>query len=82
MDIWILVALIGAIAVPVVLLTRWKRRESKDSTRMTLGLTLVALGIVFSEDPLVGYSFIGAGVSLSVIGAVSAKGMSGRRSKT
>ncbi len=82
MDIWIVVALVGAIAIPVVLLARWKRPASKDSAPMTLGLTLVALGIVFSEDPLLGYSFIGAGVSLSVIAAFSAKGMSGRRGKT
>ncbi len=82
MDIWILVALIGAIAIPAVLLARWKRPASKDSTLMTLGVTLVALGIVFSEDPLLGYSFIGAGVSLSFIAAVSAKEMSGRRTKT
>jgi hypothetical protein len=37
---------------------------------MTLGSTLVVLGIVFgSEDRLIGYSFIGAGVLLSIISA-------------
>ena len=37
---------------------------------MTLGSTLVILGIVFgSEDRLIGYSFIGAGVLLSIISA-------------
>jgi hypothetical protein len=33
----------------------------------TLGGTLVVLGIIFSEDQLIGYSFIGAGVLLSII---------------
>ncbi len=37
---------------------------------MTLGTTLVVLGIVFgSADRLIGYSFIGAGVLLSVVSA-------------
>jgi hypothetical protein len=36
---------------------------------MTLGSTLVILGIVFGEDRLIGYSFIGAGVLLSIISA-------------
>ena len=35
----------------------------------TLGIALSVLGIVFSENQLVGYSFIGVGVSLSIIGA-------------
>ena len=35
---------------------------------MTLGSVLVVLGIVFgNEDLLIGYSFIGAGVLVSVI---------------
>jgi hypothetical protein len=35
---------------------------------ITLGSTLVVLGIVFgSGDRLIGYSFIGAGVLLSII---------------
>jgi hypothetical protein len=36
---------------------------------MTLGSALVVLGIVFSENQLIGYSFIGAGVLLSIISA-------------
>jgi hypothetical protein len=37
---------------------------------MTLGSSLVVLGIVFGTDRLIGYSFIGAGVLLSIIGAI------------
>ncbi len=36
---------------------------------MALGFALLVLGIVFSENQLVGYSFIGVGVLLSIIGA-------------
>ncbi len=39
---------------------------------MTLGFALLVLGIVFSENQLVGYSFIGVGV-LSIIGAFKLK---------
>jgi NADH:ubiquinone oxidoreductase subunit 6 (subunit J) len=37
---------------------------------IALGSALVVLGIVFSEDWLIGYSFIGAGVLLSIISAI------------
>ena len=39
----------------------------------TLGGTLVVLGIVFGEDRLIGYSFIGAGVLLSIISIIKSK---------
>jgi len=37
---------------------------------IALGSALVVLGIVFSEDWLIGYSFIGAGVLLSTISSL------------
>jgi hypothetical protein len=40
---------------------------------ITLGSTLVVLGIVFSQDRLIGYSFIGAGVLLSIISAFKSR---------
>jgi hypothetical protein len=36
---------------------------------VTVALALVALGIVFSENQLIGYLFIGTGVLLSIITA-------------
>jgi hypothetical protein len=39
----------------------------KSQELMTLGGTLVVLGIIFSEDRLIGYSFIGIGILLSVV---------------
>jgi hypothetical protein len=46
----------------------------KNQESMTLGSTLVVLGIVFGvENRLIGYSFIGAGVLLSIINAFRLK---------
>lgn len=45
--------------------------KTKELT--TLASTLVVLGIVFGLDRLIGYSFMGAGVLLSIIGAIKAK---------
>ena len=36
---------------------------------ITLASSLVVLGIVFSDEWLIGYSFIGAGVLLSIVSA-------------
>ncbi len=43
---------------------RWMRSQEF----MTLGSALIVLGIVFSQEQLLGYSFIGAGVLVSAIG--------------
>ncbi len=41
---------------------------------MTLGSTLVVLGIVFGNgDRLIGYSFIGVGVLLSIISMIKSR---------
>jgi len=45
----------------------------KSQELTTLGSTLVVLGIIFGEDRLIGYSFIGAGVLLSVISVIKTK---------
>jgi hypothetical protein len=39
----------------------------KSQELLTLGGTLVVLGIIFSEDRLLGYAFIGIGILLSVV---------------
>ena len=52
----------------------WRNRAGKgfsgDDTLQALGMTLVILGIVFGDDRLVGYSFIGVGVLLSAVSLV------------
>ncbi len=75
MGSWVLIAVAVGIAIPVVLLAKWKAggSASKDNAMLTLGFTLVALGIVFGDDLLVGYSFIGVGVLLSIVSAVRVK---------
>lgn len=40
---------------------------------LTLGSSLVALGIVFGTDRLIGYSFMGAGVLLSIISVIKSR---------
>ena len=50
----------------------WEVIESQEIT--TLASTLTVLGIVFgSADRLIGYSFIGAGIVLSIISMIKAK---------
>jgi hypothetical protein len=44
---------------------------------ITLGSTLVVLGIVFGEDWLIGYSFIGAGALLSIISMIKSRRKTG-----
>jgi hypothetical protein len=40
---------------------------------MTLAFTMVLLGIIFSDDWLIGYSFVCAGVLLSIISAIKSR---------
>ena len=47
---------------------------------VVLGSTLVILGIIFGEDRLIGYSFIGAGVLLSIISAAKSRRKQNHRS--
>jgi hypothetical protein len=51
--------------------------KMKNLEFATLGSVLVMLGIVFGEDRLIGYSFIGAGVLLSIVSVLKL-----RKSKT
>ncbi len=45
----------------------------KNQELMTLGSSLAILGIVFGADRLIAYSFIGAGVLLSIISAIRSR---------
>jgi hypothetical protein len=80
---WIMVsvgspALIGIIVTWLML--RGKRsgfpvqeERAFNHELMTLGSSLVVLGIVFGTDRLISYSFVGAGVLLSMIGAIKSR---------
>ena len=76
---WTLAAgLVGVVVVVSSIALVWRarvaaRRGDGASARaglLALGATLVALGIVFGEDRLVGYSLIGAGVIIAVLAAI------------
>ena len=41
-----------------------------SDTLQSLGILLVVLGIIFAEDRLITYSFMGAGIILSVISLI------------
>jgi hypothetical protein len=45
----------------------------KNQELTTLGSTLVVLGIIFSEDRLIGYSFIGAGIVISIVSFIKTR---------
>jgi len=57
------------IIVVLLLISREKGKQlRKPSNFAMLGMTLVVLGIIFGNtDRLIGYSFIGVGVLLSII---------------
>jgi asparagine N-glycosylation enzyme membrane subunit Stt3 len=72
-ELWLIIAIavgIISIAIAIAFLARKKKQAFQDDTLLTLGTTLVVLGIIFGDDRLVGYSFIGVGVLLSIISAV------------
>jgi asparagine N-glycosylation enzyme membrane subunit Stt3 len=70
--VWIAIAIIALVVIMVLLLI--SRRKGKQllnpSNLLVLGMSLVVLGIIFGDDRLIGYSFIGVGVLLSVIDAI------------
>jgi len=72
-ELWPIIAIavgIISIVVGIAFLTRKKKQTIQDNALLPLGITLVVLGIIFGDDRLVGYSFIGVGVLLSIVSAV------------
>lgn len=69
---WIAISIIALVVIMVLLLI--SRRKGKQllnpSNLLILGMSCVVLGIIFGDDRIVGYSFIGVGVLLSVIDAI------------
>lgn len=64
------VVVLAVIAVFVIYIMKKKPRKQPSILSM-LGMTLVVLGIVFSDDRLICYGFMGAGVLLSVIDVIN-----------
>ena len=70
--VWIAISIIALVVIVVLLLI--SRRKGKQllnpSNLLILGMSCVVLGIIFGDERLIGYSFIGVGVFLSVIDAI------------
>ncbi len=58
---------IAAFTAIVVLLILNRRKSRRISTLAMLGMTMVVLGIIFSDSHWVGYPLIGVGVLLAII---------------
>jgi len=70
--VWIAIS-IAALVVIMVLLLVSRRKSSQflnPSNLLVLGMSCVVLGIIFGDSRIVGYSFIGIGVLLSVVDAI------------
>jgi lysylphosphatidylglycerol synthetase-like protein (DUF2156 family) len=65
--VWIAISVVALIAIVVLLLVARGKQYKKPSNLAILGMSLVVLGIIFGDSRIVGYSFIGVGVLLSVV---------------
>jgi hypothetical protein len=69
-SVWIAISIVALVVIAVLLLRGRRKQYPKPSNLAVLGMSLVVLGIIFGDSRIVGYSFIGVGVLLSVIDAV------------
>ncbi len=71
---WVLVAgvvaLLMAIAIALAIMRRQRQPAAAVGRLATLGPVLVVMGIAFGEERLIAYGFMGAGVAVSIVGAV------------
>jgi len=67
---WIAISIIALVVIVVLLLIARGRQYQQPSNLAILGMSLVVLGIIFGDNRLIGYPFIGVGVFLSVIDAI------------
>jgi len=65
--VWIAIAVVALVLIVVFLLIGRGKQYKKPSNLAILGMSLVVLGIIFGDDRLIGYSFMGVGVLLSVL---------------
>jgi len=67
-NIYILIAII---ILAIIAIFRWKRGESKKISRLaSLAFVFIMGGLIFGDNRLIGYSFLGFGVLLAVIDIV------------
>ena len=68
--VWIAISIIALVVIVVLLLIARGRQYQQPSNLAIVGICLVVLGIIFGDDRVIGYSFIGVGVLLSVIDTI------------
>ena len=66
-EVYIAISIAVLLAIALIVIFVWKKEEKPRSSLAKLGMILVVLGIIFSDDRLICYSFMGAGVLVSVI---------------
>jgi len=70
-EIYIAIALVVlAVLAILVIFTIKKKKQKKLSPLAMFAIFLVVLGIIFADDRLISYSFLGAGLLLSVINLI------------
>lgn len=68
--VWIAISVVALLATVALLLMGRRKQYKQPSNLAVLGMSLVILGIIFGDSRVVGYSFIGVGVILSVVDAI------------
>jgi uncharacterized membrane protein len=70
--LWIAVSIVALVVIVALLLIsrRGGRQYPRPSNLALVGMSMVVLGIIFGDDRLIGYSFIGIGVLLSVVDSI------------
>jgi len=70
--LWITISIIALVVIMVLLLISRRKGNQiiNPSNLFVLGMSFVVLGIIFGDERIIGYSFIGVGVLLSVIDAI------------
>jgi hypothetical protein len=71
-DLYIGISTAAFIAIIIVLILT-RRKSHRVSTLTMLGITIILLGIIFSENRWVGYPLIGTGVLLAIFDATWVK---------
>ncbi len=70
--VWIAISIVALVLIMVLLLISRRKRNQiiNPSNLLILAMSLVVLGIIFGGERIVGYSFMGVGILLSVIDAI------------
>ena len=67
-EVYVAISIVVLLAIAVIVIFVRKKQVKPRSSLAMLGMTFVVLGIIFiSEGRLISYSFMGAGVLVSVL---------------